>query len=191
MEENPEEVRLMAGVQFQGGNDMLNKIIIKSQPYGLSLSLVVVWTVVALAGGFWITVEAPPSPSNGEFKEAVAVVRALGCHNPSDATMTATAEGLVNGRRQSLPIQLTATSKGVYAIRQQWPSQGVWVLAITGEYNGHTSSVLVEFGPNGKVQVTNGKGKGRSAEGIPRKFSAGEIDAALKALANQPTRAAK
>lgn len=170
---------------------MLSKIIVKSQPYGLSLVLIMIWAAVALAGGFWITVEAPPSPSNGEFKEAVAVVRALGCHNPSDAAMSATAEGLVNGRRQSMPIRLTAMSKGVYAIKPQWPSQGVWVLAITGEYNGHTSSVLVELGSGGKVQVTNGKGKGRFAEGIPRKFSAGEIDAALNALANQPTRAAR
>ncbi|MBI3950696.1 MAG: hypothetical protein HY314_09610 [Acidobacteria bacterium] len=170
---------------------MLTRIIIKSQPYGLSLVLVLVWVAVALGGGFQITVETPSS-TDPELKGAVLVVRTFGCYQPTDAALSGTAEGLVNGRRQSMPIQLTPTSKGIYAIKQQWPAQGVWVLAITGTYRGLTSSALVELGPNGKVQAATGKGSGLPVQIVSRKLSAGEIEAALKNLAskvNQKTRA--
>jgi hypothetical protein len=169
---------------------MLSKIIIKTQPYGLSLIFVMAWAAVALAGGFQLSVE-PASTSDPQLKGAVLLVRTFGCHQPDNATLSATAEGIVNGRRQSMPIQLIPTSKGVYAIKQQWPSQGVWVLAITGTYNGMTSSALVELGPNGKVQAT---GKDLSVRIISRKLNAEEIETALKTLAaraSQNTRAAR
>ena len=84
----------------------------------------------ALAGGFQINIEAPDS-SDAELKGAALLVRTYGCHQPWDAEVSATAEGMVDGKRQSMKIELTRTSKGVYAIRKQWASKGVWVVAIT------------------------------------------------------------
>jgi len=55
----------------------------------------------ALAGGFQLSVEVPPSPADPEFKNAVLLVRTFGCHQPTDATVSATAQGLVKGRRQN------------------------------------------------------------------------------------------
>ena len=169
---------------------MVGKIILRTSPYGLSLVLVVTWAVIALAGGFWISVEAP-GKTDASLTDAVVIVRPYGCHRPSDAMLSGTAEGLVNGRRQSVPLQFAATSKGVYAVRQQWPSQGVWVLAITGTYNGHTSSALVEIGADGRVQLATGNGKDSAARTVSRKFSAGEIEAALKALASKSNQSAR
>src|ERR1044071_5439515 len=73
----------------------------------------------ALAGGFQLAVEAPAS-GDERAKDAALLVRPYGCHTPADANVTATAEGIVNGRRQSIPLELTPDEKGVYAITQQW-----------------------------------------------------------------------
>src|SRR4029453_12723725 len=65
------------------------------------------------------------------------------------------------------------------------PAEGKWVLALTGAYNGMTSSVLVELGPNGKVipgtRLEEGSLKGVHAKGARRSWIAADIDAALKA----------
>jgi len=141
---------------------------------------------VALAGGFQLSVESP-SPGDTELKDAVLVVRTFGCHVPSDANLEATAEGVVNGERRSQPVQLTPTSTGVYAIRQQWPSEGTWALAITGTYRGLTSSALVRLGPNGIVKPDgSGKVKWPAVRVVSRKLTAVEIETALKSSAPAP-----
>jgi hypothetical protein len=80
---------------------------------------------------------------------------------------------------------LKADAKGVYSIRQQWPSEGKWVLVLTGTYNGMTSTVFVELGEKGKVYADTRLGAwesaGTHARGIRRKPTAGDVDAALKA----------
>ena len=67
-------------------------------------------------------------------KKLVVAVRAVGCEDLAAVRITGTAEGLVNGKRQSLPIMLTAIdpAQAVYAITQQWPQEGTWVLHLKG-----------------------------------------------------------
>ena len=141
----------------------------------------------ALAGGFQLSVETPNSSSDAQLKDVVLVARTYGCHQPADAKLSATAEGLVNGARKSVALELRSIGSGVYAIKQQWPSEGSWVLALTGAYNGMTSSVLVELGPNGKVlpgtRLDEGAMKGVHARGARREWIAGDIDSALKTSA--------
>ena len=84
----------------------------------------------AYAGGFQLGVQATPSDYT-HVKDAVLLVRTYGCHTPADANVTATAEGIVNGRRTSIPLELLPDEKGVYAITQQWQSEGTWVLSFT------------------------------------------------------------
>ena len=161
---------------------MVSKLIVKTSPYGLSFVIVLAWAVVALAGGFWITVDAP-SKTDAQMKDAVLIVRPDGCQRPSDANLTGTAEGLVNGQRRSIPLQFTATSKGVYLVKQQWPAQGVWVVAITGSYLGHSSSALVQWGPNGAQNLP--------ARTVARKLQPEEINTALTTLASQSASASR
>ncbi|MEK6407715.1 MAG: hypothetical protein AABN34_12185 [Acidobacteriota bacterium] len=141
----------------------------------------------ALAGGFQLSVETPAGSADPQLKDAVLIARTYGCHQPADARLSATAEGFVNGKRQSLPLELRSIGSGVYAIKQQWPSEGNWVLALTGAYNGMTSSVLVELGPNGKVlpgtRLEEGNLKGVHAKGARRKWIAADIDSALQTAA--------
>lgn len=155
---------------------------------GSSLIAVLVMTMVAVgfafAGGFYISVEQPQNASDPHLKDAVLVVRADGCHQPSDAKISAIAEGVVDGKRRSLPLRLREVGEGVYAIHQQWPSNGSWVVAVTGMYLGHTRSVLVELGANGAV-VTKATGANKTKLPVrmaDREFSAREIDAALASV---------
>lgn len=152
----------------------------------VSLSAVVLLASAstAMAGGFQLSVETPGSSVEPQLKDVVLIARTYGCHQPADAKLSATAEGIVKGARKSLALELRSIGSGVYGIKQQWPSEGTWVLALTGAYNGMTSSVLVELGPNGKVlpgtRLEEGNMKGVHAKGARRAWIAADIDAALK-----------
>jgi hypothetical protein len=141
----------------------------------------------AFAGGFQLSVETSGSSSDPQMKDVVLVARTYGCHQPADAKLSATAEGLVNGARKSVALELRSIGSGVYAIKQQWPSEGTWVIALTGAYNGMTSSLLVELGPNGKVlpgtRLDEGAMKGVHARGARRQWVAEDIDTALRTSA--------
>lgn len=147
----------------------------------------------ALAGGFQLSVETPGASSDPQLKDAALIVRTFGCHTPADAGITAIAEGLVDGKRQSVKLDLEPSATGVYAIKKQWPSQGAWVVNISGFYNGMTSSLLVELGPNGSVRpgtrVGEGHPKGKYARAERRKFTATEIDTTLQSMAGKVSRA--
>jgi hypothetical protein len=143
-----------------------------------------VFTGTASAGGFQLSVRTPESTGEGAVRDAVLVVQTYGCHTPADAVVRGVAEGVVNGERRSVKLTLTPASTGVYAIRQQWPAEGTWVLSLSGDYNGLICSVLVHLGENGKVipgtRLDAGSRNGTNASAVQRKFTAAEIDAALK-----------
>lgn len=67
-------------------------------------------------------------------KKVIVAVRAVVCDNLANVHITGTAEGLVAGKRQSLPITLTAVepAEAIYAVQQQWPAAGAWVLHLKG-----------------------------------------------------------
>lgn len=158
---------------------MFNKAVKNLAPYWMAI-LLSFSASTALAGGFQLSVESP-SPNDPGMKNAVVVVRTFGCNTPSDATLEATAEGVVNGARRSQPVQLTPASTGVYTIAQQWPSEGTWALAITGTYRGMTSSALVRLGPNGILKPDGSeKVKWPAVRVVSRKLTTTEIETALK-----------
>jgi hypothetical protein len=145
----------------------------------------------ALAGGFQISVETPVQSNDAQLKDVVLIARTFGCFQPSDAKLSATAEGFVNGSRRSLPLELRSIGSGVFAIKKQWPSEGRWVLALTGSYNRMISSVLVELGPNGNVipgtRLEAGYPKGVNAKSARRAWVSDDIDAALGSRGNIPS----
>ncbi len=152
----------------------------KVRPWCAVPLMVLLASVAAWAGGFWITLYSPQAPVAAKIADAVVVVAAEGCHTPADATLTGTAEGIVSGKRQSIPLAFTPTGKpGVYAVKKQWPAEGAWVLAISGAYLGGTSSVMVELS-NGQANVH----KAQSARGG---LSAAQIEAALQKLVGKTT----
>jgi hypothetical protein len=157
----------------------------------------------ARAGGFGLSVALPPAPANAAMHDAVLLVRPEGCHGPG-ATVSARAEGLVNGRRRSVPLRLALVStdaEGVrtYILRRQWPMKGTWVLAFTGTSpitapNEKSATIsckaLLELGPNGSVPSAQSPDLEGSRNLRLRYFSteSDEIEAALRGLAAKATR---
>ena len=109
------------------------------------------------AGGFFLTLGNPDANPEAKKANAVLVVRADGCHEPEKAQVTANAIGTVNGQRQSIPLKLTKLSApGTYALTQQWPKEGKWVIELSGKDTDRLTYTLVAAGPEG-VDRTHAK----------------------------------
>jgi hypothetical protein len=134
------------------------------------------------AGGFYLSLEKPASADTPQTKDAVLLVRPHGCHQPEDALISATAEGFVKGHRETIKLQLHPASKGVYAIKQQWPTEGVWLVAVRGSYLGAHRSALLELAPNGKVEIEKVAVKDPHVKILLRELTATDIDARLRLL---------
>lgn len=109
-------------------------------PLRLVALLVVALAAPAIAGTSFRLEIGPPIAAGtgingGQFKKKVVlVVRPLLCDNPASVHITGTAEGFVNGVRQSVALDLVAVdpAQGVYAVQPQWPDSGQWVLQLNG-----------------------------------------------------------
>jgi hypothetical protein len=103
--------------------------------------LVVLMMAAPAAAGTKFRLEIGPpvaagtgTPITKQFKNTIVlVVRPRVCDSPSSVQITGTAEGLVNGVRQSLPLELVPVNPadGIYAVQRQWPN-GHWVLQLNG-----------------------------------------------------------
>ena len=116
-------------------------------------TLLVAMTALAgqlFAGGFYLTLGNPEANPEAKAANAVLVLRMDGCHEPEKATVTATATGIVDGKQQTLPLKLTKLSApGTYALTQQWPKQGKWVIELTAKDSDRMTYTLVTAGPDG------------------------------------------
>jgi len=113
----------------------------------------VMFTLPAFAGGFWITLGNPEASSEARAMNAVLTLMPTGCGNPAEAKLTATAEGMVNGKRTSVPLSVKALSKpGLHAISKHWPAEGKWVIRVVASYEGSQTSVIVPFDGNAAVR---------------------------------------
>jgi hypothetical protein len=104
-----------------------------------------------LAGGFYLEVGNPTANSDPKAKDALFVVRATGCHEPEKASFTATAEGKVNGKRESVPLKLVPLSQpGSYAVKREFPADGKWVVTVAGlSVVGQITSIAVPVNEKG------------------------------------------
>ena len=137
------------------------------------------------AGGFYLSLEMPANANAAQTKDAVLLVRAYGCHQPEDALISATAEGFVNGRRETIKLQLHPASKGVYAIKQQWPTEGVWLVAVRGNYLGAQRAALLELSPDGTVKIEKAAGKEPRVKTLPRELTSTDIETGIQELARK------
>jgi hypothetical protein len=66
--------------------------------------------------------------------KTVLAVRALVCKELGNVQITGTAEGIRNGARQSVPLDLLEIDRAgaIYAVQYQWPEDGSWVLHLKG-----------------------------------------------------------
>ena len=149
--------------------------------------LTMIISAVAIAGPPWIAIEYPVNPHDAGTRGALLTVRTYHHGELMSYEVTGTAEGIIDGRRQTMPLDIRRlTQVGMYAVRWQKPAQGTWVLVITSKQNGsHAATALVTIDSQGQVAevsvpsdlIENGRWR------VPRKVAAAEVDAMLKANA--------
>ena len=101
-------------------------------------------------------------------------------------TVTGTAEGVVNGRRESMRLDIRAGSQtGTYVVRWQRPAVGRWVLVINSGSQGITdATAIVEISATGGVANVTVPTRAIAGGWIgPRPVASTEIDALLQGRA--------
>jgi hypothetical protein len=112
-------------------------------------------------------------------KDALFAVRSEGCADPAKVRITGTAEGLVDGLRQSSALRvLPGSIPGVYIVSREGPPQGVWVVRMAGVCEGAKAGAL--------VPVVQGGFQRESAKFYPRSITDAELEAALRTLSGGP-----
>ncbi len=88
-----------------------------------------------LGGGFYLELGTPSASPDPKARGAVVLAQFRGCYEPEKGVLTATAEGVVGGKRQTIALTALALSKpGLFAISRQWPAGGKWVLKLVGRH---------------------------------------------------------
>lgn len=130
---------------------------------------------LASAEGFTFTIGSPVASREFQMKTAAFVFRTEGCAEPAKPQITATAEGIVKGARRSLVLKVLAGSKpNIYAVFQQWPTEGDWLVDLKGTCAGAIAGAIVPIGPKGFIR--------ESSKFFPRAATDAEVETSLKAL---------
>ena len=155
-------------------------------PARIVASLVALAGILALSpapvGPPWISIEYPPSPYDASTRDALLLVHAFHHGTPMNFPVEGTAEGVVAGKRRSVPLSFARTSRqGVYALKKQWPAEGSWVLSIAVVQEGDSKAgALVELGARGDVARVTVPTAQHDGWAIPRAITSAEIEAALR-----------
>ena len=126
----------------------------------------------------WLSIESPVNPFDASVRDAVCLIHtATHEGTPALSDVSASAEGLIGGKRRTIALKLDATSKpGVFAVRKQWPSEGTWVLRIS-LFSTTTAIVALDREGNvASVRIPTTLAEGRP---IPRAVVARDIDSTL------------
>jgi hypothetical protein len=94
---------------------------------------------------------------------------------------------LVRGERRTVRLDFAATARpGVYALRKQWSDEGTWTLVVrVGRGADDAATALVELAPGGEVARVQVPTRREREGDFPRAVTAAEVDAALRARAQQ------
>jgi hypothetical protein len=111
---------------------------------------IVAASFLAFAGGFVLEIGKPSANPEAQAARAVLQVRAVACVSQEKTSVTATAIGIVNGRREGIPLKLIPLSDpGTYAVTRQWPAQGTWFVIASA------SNPRMGWQPSAVIKVEN------------------------------------
>jgi hypothetical protein len=130
---------------------------------------------LAFADGFSFRIGSPVAAGDFQVKTAAFVFRTEGCAETAKAQLSASAEGLVKGARQSVALKVMPSSKpGIYAVYRTWPPEGDWLVHLKGVCANASAGALIPIGPKGFIR--------ESAKFYARPATDAEIEMSLKAL---------
>jgi hypothetical protein len=131
---------LRLSLESLGGDKTMRSKLAVAMPLAALLAL----AGQLFAGGYWLQLGNPDASTEARKANAVVTIKAVGCHDPETAQVTATATGMVDGKRQSIPLKLTKLSEtGMFALSQQWPKEGRWVIELVGRNGEQFTNTLV------------------------------------------------
>lgn len=160
----------------------------KRRTLGLALAFTAIGAVVAIAGPPWISIEYPVNPLDPAAKGGFVTVRTYHHADLVGYDIAGTAEGLVNGQRQSTRLDIHPLKlAGTYVVNWRKPASGNWVLVISTQRDGqHMATAVVKVSADG--QVASVTVPSRTSENgrwiVPRAVAASEVDAMLRSGAN-------
>ena len=141
---------------------------------------------VAVAGPPWIAIEYPVNPHDPATRDAFMTVRTYHHGDQVGHELTGTAEGLVNGQRRSMRLDIRRLPQaGGYAVRWRKPADGTWVLVVSSSQDGkHMATAVVTVDNAGRVARVSVPS--RPVEGgrwqVPRAVAASEVNAILRGV---------
>lgn len=104
------------------------------------------------AGALRLEVGNPATNQEALAQHAVVVAWITACHSPKKTTVMATAEGVVNGMRKSIPLKVISLSApGSFAVTREWSNGGIWAIkmvATNPEYKDYATSAVVPIQNN-------------------------------------------
>jgi hypothetical protein len=97
--------------------------------------------------------------TGNKVKNAVVMVRALACDDSRSVRVAGVAEGIVNGERRSIPLELVSLpTPGVYAVTRQWPD-GAWIVNLSAVCPGRKASAGALVPLDGKSAFVRDKAR--------------------------------
>lgn len=150
-----------------------------------ALFLTLASVATAAAGPPWISVEYPANGIDETTRGALCLVHTYHHAAQGQFPVEGTAEGIVDGKRMSLPLSLETTSRaGVYAVRGALPVEGTWVLVLTmtDGVSEARASALVAMGP-GNDEVSLVKVPRANRGNWPRPATDADVEAMLQTAA--------
>jgi hypothetical protein len=155
--------------------------IVSPLPLAVAVLLAAAVATPAAAHPPWVSIELPANPYDGPSREAYLIVHAYPGPAATHVTVTGTAEGIVNGERRTIRLDLVPVgANGRYAVRKVWPDQGVWVLRFTLDKGDAVATALVGIGGKGEVSFVHVP---TGPRGYPRAVADAEISQMLRLLA--------
>jgi hypothetical protein len=128
------------------------------------------------AGALTLQVDDLNSSPEALAKNAVVLAHITACRSPEKTIVAATAEGIADGRRHSIPLKVVSLSvPGAFAVTRQWPRQGRWtitMIATNPDYKDYATSVV--------VPVQKGVATPEAAKVFYHAPSADEVNSVLK-----------
>jgi hypothetical protein len=110
----------------------------------------------AMFGGPWISIESPVNPYVASQAGGLFVVHTYVHMNPSDLPVSGRAEGIVDGKRRTVPFKLASSGQmGTYVVRREWGEKGIWTVLLTAmpeAKNGWSIQAVVNVGADGEIE---------------------------------------
>jgi hypothetical protein len=140
---------------------------------GMKTAVLICLPALALAQGFAFEIGSPVAAQDFRVKSAVFVFRTTGCAEPWKPERTATAEGLADGERRSMVLNIVSSKPGVYRVLKQW-GPGRWAVVLKGSCGNAQAGAIIPVGQSGFVR--------EASKLFAHLATAVEIEAALKAF---------